>query len=453
VCAGLETVSSMLELFLLSPDFKNNFTPADISKFNSHTTSKYLHSFGQNFVGKKSYKNYIKKEAHVLSKCKNTGFFDGCEFFLDSGGYQASIGLIGKDQIECFTDLYYEYVEKHSNLFDRAFILDLPPGPNCKLFSNYDEVYKMNLDSYNRAVALPDEIRNKIIYVHHFRTPEMWRVYNDILDTDDMFDKFKYHSTGGLAANTIGDMLIPCIIYSLPLVSLIKRTLKYKRDILYFHILGAATYRDILFYELFKEVCKRYHGITLEITYDSSTFFKALMVGRKVPVLDGDLIRTADMRSVKLDKRFLSDGKNTENFIFENIHNICEKYGISTPVVSNIYNPVTNSLYFETRIYLMLYFFGLFSDIEQRCRDISKILIDFYDDGQFEQFNSILSNMTQMMNGGRITKKQTAKSQNVIRSLDMIKDLDEDFSEYIVNKFLIKDEFIELTGGKSLLEF
>ena len=109
-----------------------------------------------------------------------------------------------------------------------------------------------------------------------------------ILDENNLFDKFKHFSTGGIVANMSTDLIIPCIIYILPLIPLLNRAKKFGRKYLNFHILGGAGFRDVLFYELFKIHVMEKHGIELNITYDSSGIFKALMIGRFIHIVKNE---------------------------------------------------------------------------------------------------------------------------------------------------------------------
>ena len=51
-----------------------------------------------------------------------------------------------------------------------------------------------------------------------------------------------------------------------------------------------------------------------------------------------------------------------------------------------------------------------------------------------------------------MSRKQKSKSTSISRSLDMLRNLDENYCHYIVNKSLSKDEFVDLTNDK-LIKF
>ena len=174
----------------------------------------------------------------MYQRCKDMNIFDGCTMIADSGGFQISIGRLSRRESDLLRVMYYDWIEEYHHLLDKAFILDIPPGPGCEIFHNFYDVYKLNLESYERARALPDEIRKKIIYIHHFRTPQLWDIYTKIMRDNEMFPMFEYHGTGGIVANMSSDMIIPCIIYVLPIIPLLNEAKKYGRNYLNFHVLG-----------------------------------------------------------------------------------------------------------------------------------------------------------------------------------------------------------------------
>ena len=453
VLAGFDGFSSIIERFMeKSAEYDNHFSVDQIRSFFGNHCNKFLHSYGQNFKGKKKYDNYNEKEAKLLKKCRDTGFFDDSLLIVDSGAFQISVGILDRRQSNILFDIYYEFVKDYHQTFDRAFILDLPPGPGCSMFSNFKEVRDLNMVSFQKAVALPDEIRDKIIYIHHFRTPQIWKICTEILDTDDMFDKFKHHATGGIAANMVGDMIVPCIIYVLPLIPLLNRAIKYKRDYLNFHILGGSNYRDILFYELFKKLVYDKHKIKLNITYDSSTIFKGLMVGRFIPILDNGIVRKTNLRSDSLDHRFFNSKSNTLEMFKTTINDFVKSQGFKEISNKHIYNDDTGTFFDEIRVYSMLYLLFMYHKIEKYMKTVADEAYPVYASGNIEQFNKIIERETRKINGNRITKKQTVKSYSVSKSLDMLANLDEEYCQYIVDKLLVKDEFVELSDDK-LLEF
>lgn len=443
-CAGFETLSSILNRFLKSDEWDGHFYRETLNEFFKNTCSKFLHSFGQGFKGSKSYEKYCQSKYKVLTTCRSYNFYNNSEFILDSGGFQASIGVIGRELTDELIELYHKFLTEYHDSFDKAFVLDLVPGPGCKLFKNFDEVYNRNLQTYSMASNLPEEVRNKMVYIHHFRTPELWRIFKSLLVNEDMFSRFQYHGTGGIVANQASDVQIPCIIYVLPLIPLINQALKNNRKELHFHILGGASYRDILFYEFFKKVIWEEHGLDLKIGYDSSGLFKGLMIGRNVHVFDNNIIRKVDLREKYLDSRYKTT-ISINDYIKWTLNDMAERHNFKKLEFDTMYSSKTGTFFRELQVYLMLHMLDLYSVIDNYCKNVVENLYPLYKDGELDQFASDVRDIVSQFNGGKRSKKQMLKANSLINSLDMLRELDEDKCELLVSKFLSKDEFTQLS--------
>lgn len=452
VVAGFETLASIIDRFINNTKdrYDNHFSRDDISNFFESTTAGFLHSFGQNFKDKKKFHKYNQQEAGLYKECRDMGLFNNSDFIVDSGGFQISVGLLDRQKTKLLYKLYYEFLVDYVDVYDRAFILDVPPGPNCQIFKNFKDVQTFNQNSYNKARELPQKTKDKIIYIHHFRTPELWKIFKDILNDGDMFNEFKHHGTGGIVANSSGDAQIPCIIYVLPLIPLINQCIKYGRKTLDFHVLGGANFRDIMFYELFRKLVLEKHGIEVNITYDSSGLFKGIMVGRRMFINEGQNITKVDLRSKNLPLRYRDD-KKIVDIVKDSIHEFSNKYNIKDlPKDFEIYEGDDGTFYEEVKIYLMLHSLDQYALVQENMRNIANELYPLYENRNLLSFNRGVENITRAINSGKITKKQRAKTNSVIKSLDMLSDLDEDYCEFIVSKFLSKDEFTNLTEDRIL---
>lgn len=459
--AGFESLAVILDLFASGKRerWEDNFTPKDISNFLSNTCSGLLHSFGQDFPNKKKYGKYNENKAAMLQSCRDMGFFDNCNFVLDSGGFQISIGRLSRRESDLLFRMYYEYLEKYSNSFDKAFILDIPPGPGCEIFHDFYDVYKINLESYKIAENLPKNVRDKLIYIHHFRTPKLWEIYTKIMRENELFPLFNYHATGGIVANMASDMSIPCIIYVLPLIPMINEAKKYNKTHLNFHILGGATFRDILFYELFTKVIKDKHNIDVNFTYDSSGPYKQVMTSRYLSAFDNqNNMQRLNIKSDVVHLRFTGE-YTAESYCQKLMDDMCDRWGFKKINIDGIYgkyidrsgNPVT-TFHHNVKTYFILYTLELFAIIQDSMKEFANEAYPIYKSGNYEEFNHRCLEVTQKLNQGKITRKQTIKANSISRSLDMLVNLDEDYCKYLVDKFLAKDEFTELDlRSKSLL--
>lgn len=457
VLAGFETLATIFDNFIEGKRgrWQNNFTRQQISHFLASTCSGYLHSYGQNFHNKKKYDKYNMNEANLYKKCREMGIFDGCNLIVDSGGFQISIGKLTRRESDLLFKMYYDWLQQYSDVYDKAFILDIPPGPGCEIFHSFDDVYNLNLKSYRFAKEdLPEEVRKKIIYIHHFRTPKLWEIYTKILREYEMFDSFEYHGTGGIVANMASDMSIPCIIYVLPLIPLLNECKKYGKDHLNFHILGGANFRDVLYYELFTQAVKKKHNIDLNITYDSSGLYKQVMHARFIHVKDSlGHICKMNVKSNNLDYKFYkSVPERTVTECYQEIlDNLAKKWGFKPISLDGVYDPDRDTFHEDVKAYSMLYVLNLYSEIQQEMREFSEKVYSIYDSGDHETFHKECLEATKILNQGKLTKKQKIKAYSISRSLDMLANLDEEFCQHIVTKFLAKDEFIGLDRKMEIL--
>jgi len=453
VLAGYETLATIMDNFIEGRRgrFNDNFSRDDISKFLANTAAGFLHSFGQDFPGKKKYNKYKEKEGTLYTKCRDMGIFNGCNLIADSGGFQISIGKLTRRESMLLYDMYYEWLEEYNEVYDKAFILDIPPGPGCEIFHNFEDVYKLNLESYQRAAALPDHVRKKIIYIHHFRTPKLWDIYTKIMRENDMFDKFQYHGTGGIVANMSSDMSIPCVIYILPLIPLINEAIKYGKDYLNFHILGGANFRDVLFYELFTLVIKKKYNIDLNITYDSSGIYKQVMHARFIYVEDEmNYIRKMNIKSNGLHLKFFPkvSVEDTTQRIFDEF---ADRFNFKRISVDGLYDPARNTFWEDVKVYSILYTLDMYAKVQESMKEFAKKIFPIYESGDKEEFYRECLEGTRILNQGNLTKKQRIKAHSIIRSLDVLGQLDEDYCHSLVNTFLSKDEFSELNEDHRLL--
>ena len=267
-----------------------------------------------------------------------------------------------------------------------------------------------------------------------------------------MFDSFEQFATGGIVANQGSDTAIPCIIYILPLIPVLKKAVEAGRKTLDFHILGGAGFRDIFFYEMFSKVVKEEHDIELTISFDSSGIFKGLMRGRMLHILcDDDIVRKVDLRTDVLDKRFISS-MTTTDIIAHKIDNMSSRFNFKTINSSKIYCDESGTFPDDFRIYAAMLVLRTYADIQMMLKRKVSEIYPMYKAEDFESFSRECSLITQNLNQGKITRKQTAKTHAITNSLTMLKNLDVDFCKHIVNKYLAKDEFIDLDPSSTLMK-
>jgi hypothetical protein len=451
ILAGFETLATIVDNFFKGKRgrWNENFTREQVSNFLSETCAGFLHSYGQDFGGKKKYNKYSQKEADLYKKCRDMGIFDGCNLVADSGGFQISVGDLSRRESEMLFDMYYNWLRDYVDVYDRAFILDVPPGPGCEIFHNFEDVYNLNLKSYLIARDLPDEVRKKVVYIHHFRTPKLWEIYTKIMRENELFPYFDWHGTGGIVANMSGDMAIPCIIYILPMIPLINEAIKYGRNYLNFHILGGGSFRDVFFYELFMNIVKRKHNFDLNITYDSSMSWKQVMRARFIHAKDDEgYTRKMSIKSNNLDKRFYRstnpNGIRVEQMYEKVLNNVAEQFNFKPISIDGVYSSETGTFHEDIKVYSIFYTLNLFPTIQQEMKKIAERIIPMYEAGESGMFFEECLEITRRINQGNLTKKQRIKTNSISKSLDMLCDLDEDYCHHLVNTHLAKDEFVDL---------
>jgi len=464
ILAGFETLATIVDNFFKGKRgrWEENFTREQVSNFLSETCAGFLHSYGQDFGGKKKYDKYSKKEGDLYTKCRDMGIFDGCNLVADSGGFQISVGDLSRRESEMLFDMYYDWLRDYVDVYDRAFILDVPPGPGCEIFHNFEDVYELNLKSYLIARDLPDEVRKKIVYIHHFRTPQLWKIYTKIMKENDLFPYFDWHGTGGIVANMSGDMAIPCIIYILPIIPLINEAMRHGRNYLNFHVLGGGSFRDILFYELFMKIVKVKHNFDLNITYDSSMSWKQVMRARFIHVKDAEgYIKKMSIKTNNLRMRFQhqssSESEKTYHGLrveetYERVLNeVAAKFNFKPISIDGVYSDETGTFHEDIKVYSIFYTLNLFPTLQQEMKKVAERIIPIYEAGEDELFYRECLDVTRHINQGSLTKKQRIKTRSISKSLDMLGELDEDYCEYLVNTYLAKDEFVQLDESKRIL--
>jgi hypothetical protein len=455
VLAGYDTLAKLLHRFttgLKAEDrWNNQFTKDSLQEFFNKVCVGFLYSFGQNFPNKRKYHKYKYIMFEGMRFCRDTEFFKGSKLFLDSGGYQISIGRLSKRESKILFDMYYEWLQEFPQMYDRAFILDVPPGPGCRVFNDFYDVYKWNYDSYMIAKNLPKEVKDKLVYVHHFRTPKLWEIYTKIMRENELFKEFNFHATGGIVANLVSDMIIPCFIYTIPLIPLINECKKYKRDFLNFHILGGAGYRDVLFYELIKRLVLDVHKIKLNVTYDSSGAFKQVMFARYMWVKDGDgHLRKMDIRSSNLQNRFYGEERVIDTYQ-RMIDELTNENNFKKINIDEVYMDNEGSMYEDVKIYSIMYALHRYHTVKKDLEVLADEIYPLYKEKHYDAFYHRCIEATRLLNQGKLTSKQETKAHSFIRSLDMLVELDEDYCQFLVNKFLAKDEFVQLFENKRIM--
>ena len=451
VIAGIDTYGSLLDRFEKStPGY---ITGDNVSKFMGRTVNKGLYSFGTglSYKTKKIPKNQSPRIHRDIQKIRGWECLKNTSFYLDSGGFQVSMGAIQLPDIPIFSKIYYQHLDEFPEDYDKAFILDVPPGPGSDTFSSVREVYEANLHSYQQSAALSQSIKDKVIYIHHFRTPQIYKIWNDLLFKEDLAEGYTNFSTGGLVAYGASDTVIPAVIYTIPLSSLVRYAKMKGLKSFNFHILGGAHIRDVFVHQLFAYHIKQYHGIEVNITYDSSSIFKQAFNARFVYVKN----KTEEWMKMFFHSKRLGlrweDGVTIGEKFESLMNDIARKYDfkeMDTP----IYSEETGTLHKPYMAYTMFYVLEMYYEIERISKQWVKELYPIYLAGDTTEFDRRITEIVKILNQGRLTKKQRSKSFSVFNSLKILEQLDEEYSEHFVNKFMGGDDSAKMYDD-SILSF
>jgi len=434
------------------PEYEQRYnikiTKTQLKNCFSKILSKSLLSFGTGInkntkIIKNSvtYCNNIKKSLSLKYRDMLPQNF---EIFLDSGGYQVSMGYLEKKEVFKFIDMYIKFLEDNSTLYNYAFSLDIPP--NEITFDSYEDIYAWNKRSYSAMKQLPKNVLEKIIYVYHFRTPKVNKIWTDMLFEEGLAQELsiKRWSVGGVVAGLKGEDEIPYISYSIPLTIILAYIKKYTvQKYLHFHILGGSTYRDIMFYEICKIFIKKEYDIDIMFTFDSSGLFKQLMMGRFLDVLQDDflvskLFLTSNMLDIK--NRNFGNKSNREK-TYDILDEISTEYEMPCLRELPIYDG--DSLNKLVELYLCLYMLHFYYKLQIEVKSHAKNLYDLFTSNR-EQFEKEIFDYLHRLNRGVISKRLKSKSTAFSRSLDLIGSLDVDKCNILIDKYMSKDEFKKL---------
>jgi len=190
------------------------------------------------------------------------------------------------------------------------------------------------------------------------------------------------------------------------------------------------------------------YNIELNITYDSSGIFKALMIAKFIHVIKDNSVFKINIGTPNLEMRQKDSGIKTIDLFREGLNKFSVDNNFKKLSFDNLYDPKTKTFYEDVRLYSMLCVLNNYSDMTIYFRNIVGELYDLYKNKLYIEFNEKIELITRKINNEKITRKQNAKSMSLIKSLDMLSNLDEDYCKYLVDKFLMKDEFTDLQKNK-----
>ena len=181
--------------------------------------------------------------------------------------------------------------------------------------------------------------------------------------------------------------------------------------------------------------------------------FKNFIIGRHFFVLDTENcgVSKINLRTVYLDKRF--QDTTVENKSIQCLNNMIKEFDLDDLKIESTYDPLTGTFFKDIKLYNILYALYNYKQVETMFSNIVPKLYSLYESNNFLEFSKQIQEITIKVNNGKLTKKQAVKSISLSTSLDMLTNLDEDYCKYLVNKFLAKDEFVNLDSHERILTF
>jgi hypothetical protein len=214
--------------------------------------------------------------------------------------------------------------------------------------------------------------------------------------------------------------------------------------------LGGASYSDIFYHQMFTKHIKRVHNIDVNITYDSSTLFKGLAVGRFTRCFksDGNLYQMdlhSDVLKIKYDKE-----KTVEDCIYEFLNDISDHYDMKhlDPVNFPIYE--NNTYHRAIHMFLMMHEMRIFREIELMCIDAVEELYPLFEQNKRVEFGDECLKFIKRFNGGRLSEKLNLKCSNLSRSLDILTKCDTVLNKHLVDKYMSNDDVAEMLDAEQL---
>ena len=458
VVAGSDCFVSLLGNFIDNHNGSEYFNDDKINNFLKNSIDRYLYSFGTglSYKTKKMSPKHVEKIVGEIKKINARPFMKETKLYIDSGGFQVAMGAVETRDMPTFIKKYHDFLENNHNEFSYAFTLDLPPGPGTasEIFNSYQQIEDLNRESYKASAALSQPAKDKMIYIHHFRTPSLYDTWSKFLWDEHLADGFKNFATGGIVANMATDMTIPVIIYVIPLSEILKYAISKNMKSFNFHVLGGANFIDVFYHKLFAYHIKKVHNIDVNITYDSSAIFKALAIGRFIPAFKEDgTLHKMDLKSKGLHLRF--DGKTTiQDKVYELVNDMCRHYGFKelSPETDPIYDTERNTFTRSVHMNLICYVLRIYRYLELHAEAFIEEVYPLYASGKQDEFDEKCYEFAKKINQGKNTRKQKAKIASIAKSLQILTDMDRDYNRHLIQKFMSTDN-ISMMSGDGVMKF
>lgn len=497
VCAALPSVWTHVKNVLQDhPDYMSD---ESVNKFFNTNVNKFLTSIGvvipklptdpkkREAVIKKGRMKpeLIAKYVSFLEKFNQAKFLNGTERIIDSGAFSMQVGYFDRSEIPQFIDLYNnEFLKKQSHNYDYAFLFDVAPGAKECPFTSFEDMDALAEESYRVSYNLPESVRKKLIYVHHFRTPHINKTYKYLLPK--YADGFENFATGGLVSFSRTGNAPAYIMYAIPLIHIIQHARMRGLKKFRFHVLGGSEWKEIIGHKFFERHIKEIFDIDVQITFDSSTLFKTLCLGRYTFQYDPiqKKISKLSLRSQIKDSYAGIPGsdrynsKTNEEVFCDLVNEAVVPAGMKAldltqidlyndlevveecDIFTNEHKKLKGNLSRLAYMYGMFQLLRLFKVAEGWCEDFVEENYPLYQDHSdfsLGKFSRKIDNFMIMLNGGETMSDALLKFRalSIQNSLDLLTQLRDDPEttlqkcDYLIDTFMCNDECEQLRSNLS----
>ena len=454
VMAAMPSYRSHVQVAL--NDHPDYITSGNIAEFQNQNVNKFLSSVGLGMVKGKplDYSVIERYKKAAFNKFMKAPFMRNAEITIDSGGFQLQTGYGTKEDIIPFIDVYHEFLKNDGDKIDYAFTLDLAPGQSDCLFDDFAEMEKFNNISYQKSAELPEEIRKKMLYIHHFRTPQLTKIWKRMLFENDLAKDFSNFATGGLVSNANAGQQFPVTLYVVPLIHILIHAKQRELKKFRFHVLGASECKDVITHKFIEKHIKEVHDIEVEITYDSSTVFKVLAMSRFIyaPNLEQNQLFKLSIKEEDLHRQFKNWNLTNEELYYKYANLACGPCGMKE--INKKDNPIYvyseeikgNRLSRMNYVYGILHMLKTFKDIDQYGKQMAEQHYPLYSSGNINDFDLEIEKLMIGLNDGKNSKRLGSRTTSMANSLDALTHLDMDYADHLVERFMGADECPALTG-------
>ena len=125
----------------------------------------------------------------------------GAKLYVDSGGYSIITGRVNFQDIEEYEEYYQEFLEKDSEHYDYIFSLDIPYGIEDEKLKDRQVLHAFNYRVLNRsfdAISRNPALKEKFIFIYHFRMLDLWDVWQKLYSELDIGKKVIHRAIGGM---------------------------------------------------------------------------------------------------------------------------------------------------------------------------------------------------------------------------------------------------------------